>query len=81
MISTTDYFYPLVTDPYLQGRIACCNVLSDLYALGITRCDTMLMILASSLRMAPEEREIVTKEMVRGFNDTAVEAGTEITGG
>lgn len=81
MITTTDFFYPLVTDPYLQGRIACCNVLSDLYAMGIERCDTMLMILGISLKMTPEERKIVTREMIRGFNDCATEACTKITGG
>jgi hypothetical protein len=38
-ITTTDFFFPLVEDPYLQGRIGCCNVLSDLYAMGVTQCD------------------------------------------
>ena len=49
LISTTDFFYPLVEDPYLQGRIACANVLSDVYAMGISRVDHMLMILGISL--------------------------------
>ena len=49
LISTTDFFYPLVEDPYLQGRISCCNVLSDVYAMGISRVDHMLMILGISL--------------------------------
>ena len=34
VVQTTDFFYPLVDDPYLQGKIACANVLSDLYATG-----------------------------------------------
>jgi selenide,water dikinase len=49
LISTTDFFYPLVEDPYLQGRIACANTLSDVYAMGIDRVDHMLMILGISL--------------------------------
>lgn len=49
LISTTDFFYPLVEDPYMQGRIACCNTLSDIYAMGIDRVDHMLMILGVSL--------------------------------
>ena len=49
LISTTDFFYPLVEDPYLQGRISCCNVLSDVYAMGIPRVDHMLMVLGISL--------------------------------
>lgn len=35
----------------LQGRIACANVLSDLYAMGITECDNMLMLLSVSQKM------------------------------
>ena len=81
LISTTDFFYPLVEDPYLQGRISCCNVLSDVYAMGISRVDHMLMILGISLQMKESDREIVTREMMRGFNDAASEAGTKITGG
>ncbi|KNC50705.1 selenide, water dikinase [Thecamonas trahens ATCC 50062] len=80
-IQTTDYFYPLVEDPYQQGRIACANVLSDLFAMGISRCDTMLMILAASLEMPKDQRMIVTRELIRGFNDLATEAGTSVTGG
>jgi selenide,water dikinase len=81
LVSTTDFFYPLVEDPYLQGRIACANVLSDLYSLGVVRCDSMLMTLAASRDMAPEHRHIVTKHMIRGFADAAAEAGTRVTGG
>eukprot|EP00347_Sterkiella_histriomuscorum_P004982 403358349 len=81
LISTTDFFYPLVEDPYMQGRIACCNTLSDIYAMGIDRVDHMLMILGVSLTMQEEHREIVTREMIRGFNDCAVEAKTMVTGG
>lgn len=81
LISTTDFFYPLIEDPYLQGRVACCNVLSDIYAMGIPRVDHMLMILGISLQMKENHREIVTREMIRGFDDCAKEAGTSITGG
>lgn len=41
----------------------------------------MLMVLAISQMMNEKEREIVTKEMIRGFNDCATEAETTITGG
>lgn len=41
----------------------------------------MLMILAISLKMSGQERNIVTKQIIQGFNDTANEAGTLITGG
>ncbi|NWV85589.1 SPS1 dikinase, partial [Dasyornis broadbenti] len=36
------------------GRIACANVLSDLYAMGVTECDNVLMLLSVSQRMSEE---------------------------
>ncbi|KAK2106910.1 Selenide, water dikinase 2 [Saguinus oedipus] len=56
LVQTTDCFYPLVEDPSMMGHIACANVLSDLYAMGITECD-MLMLLSVSQSMSEEERE------------------------
>eukprot|EP01051_Picozoa_sp_SAG22_P025127 SAG22_NODE_7294_length_754_cov_1.403053_2_plen_172_part_01 len=81
LVSTIDFFYPLVLDPYMQGKIGCANVLSDLYAMGVYDCDNMLMVLAASQDMAPEHRKIVTGEMIRGFSDLAKEGQTIITGG
>ena len=49
--------------------------------MGIQRCDHLLMILGVSTKMGESEREIVTRAMMRGFNDTAEEAKTLITGG
>lgn len=81
LVSTTDFFYPLVEDPYVQGRIACANVLSDLYAMGVREVDTMLMLLGVSTGMSGPERDVSTTELIRGFNDLANEAGTNVTGG
>jgi len=81
LVSTTDFFYPLVDDPYMQGRIGAANVLSDLYATGVVNCDNILMILAASTEMSKLQREICTKLMIEGFNDAAKEAETEVTGG
>jgi selenide, water dikinase len=81
VISTTDFFFPLVDSPYLQGRIGAANVLSDLYAEGVERCDFVLMLLAACRDMPPEQRSICTQEMVRGFRDACSEAETTITGG
>lgn len=49
--------------------------------MGITHVDNILMILGVSLQMNENEREVVTKEMMRGFNDKANEAGCKVTGG
>jgi len=81
MISTTDYFYPLVDDPYTQGQIGACNVLSDMYALGVCNVDTVLMILASSLEMDSHCRDVVTRKMIEGFSDLCKIADVEVTGG
>lgn len=81
VVSTTDFFYPLVEDPYVQGRIACANVLSDMYALGVHEVDSLLMLLAVSTEMPAACADVVTRHMIRGFNDLAREAGTEVTGG
>lgn len=81
LISTTDFFYPLVDDPYIQGQIGCANVLSDLYAMGVTACDNMLMLVAASTQMEEELRLAVTRRMIQGFNDLAASAGAEVTGG
>lgn len=81
IISTTDFFFPLVDSPYLQGRIGAANVLSDLYAEGVQHCDFVLMLLAASRDMSPEQRTICTNLMVRGFRDACTEAETTVTGG
>uniref|UniRef100_A0A8C9LLF4 Selenide, water dikinase 1 n=1 Tax=Piliocolobus tephrosceles TaxID=591936 RepID=A0A8C9LLF4_9PRIM len=70
LVQTTDYIYPIVDDPYMMGRIACANVLSDLYTMVVTECDNMLMLLG-----------VVMPLIIEGFKDAAEEAGTSVTGG
>lgn len=82
LISTTDYFYPLVDDPYIQGRIGATNVISDIYSLGIPSIDNILMILAASSNIKDKiHRNIITSEMIKGFIDTCDLAETRVTGG
>jgi len=81
MIQTTDFFTPLVDDPYLNGRISACNVLSDLYACGTPICDNVLMLLGSSVKFTNDERDTVVPLMIKGFNDACTEAGTKVRGG
>ena len=80
-ISTTDFFFPLVDSPYLQGRIGAANVLSDLYAEGVEHCDFVLMLLAVCRDMSDDERQICTKHMVQGFRDACDEAEAPVSGG
>lgn len=80
-VSTTDFFYPLVEDPVDQGRIAACNVLSDMYAMGVADVDNVLMLLAKSIDMPAAYADIVTAEMIRGFDAQVKEAGSVVSGG
>lgn len=80
-VSSTDFFSPITVDPYLQGRIAAANTLSDLYAVGCVEVSHMLMLLACSTKMEVEHRRVVTALMVKGFRDVCAEVGTAVTGG
>ena len=76
LIQTTDFFPPIVDDPYLYGRIAAANAMSDVYAMGGEPK------LALNILCAAESMEEVTiREILRGGYDAAYEAGAIITGG
>ncbi|VDL76510.1 unnamed protein product [Nippostrongylus brasiliensis] len=81
LVQTTDFFYPLVDDPYIMGRVTCANVLSDLYAMGIVNCDNMLMLLGVAVELNEKERDIVVSLFIKGFKDAADAAGTKVRGG
>lgn len=81
LVQTTDFFFPLVDDPYVMGKIACANVLSDLYAMGVADCDNVLMLLGVPTGMTSHERTTVTPMVMKGFNDLCHEAGTVVRGG
>jgi selenophosphate synthase len=83
LISTTDFFFPLVEDPYLMGRIAAANVLSDAYALGIRMPPTTMLMLLCAARdiESADLRAAVAQTMMAGFMDACHDAGTQVTGG
>ena len=76
LIQTTDFFPPIVDDPYLYGKIAATNALSDVYAMG-GEPKLALNILCAAEGM--EDHTI--REILRGGYDAAYEAGAIITGG
>ena len=76
LIQTTDFFPPIVDDPFLYGRIAAVNAMSDVYAMG-GEPKLALNILCAAEGM-PEE---AIREILRGGYDAAYEAGAIITGG
>ena len=76
LIQTTDFFPPIVDDPYLYGRIAATNALSDVYAMG-GEPKLALNILCAAEGMG----EDTIRQILRGGYDAAFEAGAIITGG
>lgn len=81
LVQTTDFFYPLIDDPYLMGKITCANVLSDLYAMGVVHCDNMLMIIGIPESMEEKDQVEVIPLIMKGFKDLANIAGSIVTGG
>ncbi len=77
LVQTVDFFTPIVDDPFLFGRIAAANALSDVYAMGATPL-TALNIVAFPLAQLGGE---VLEEILRGGADAASEAGVALLGG
>ena len=76
IIQTTDFFPPIVDSPYLYGKIAATNALSDIYAMGgQPKLALNIMCVAESMDDA------TVREILRGGYDAAYDAGAIITGG
>ncbi|WP_412101017.1 selenide, water dikinase SelD [Corynebacterium aurimucosum] len=77
VISTADFFTPMLNDPYDWGRVAAANALSDVYAMGGTP--------VTAINLVGWPREVLSldilREVLRGGMDVASEAGISITGG
>jgi selenide,water dikinase len=77
IVSTVDFFTPIVDDPYDFGRIAATNALSDVYAMG-GRPLTALNLVAYSLEQLGDEP---LRAILRGGADVAASAGVAVVGG
>jgi selenide,water dikinase len=77
LIATTDFFMPIVDDPYDFGRIAATNAISDVYAMGGTPI-MALALLAMPVNQLPLE---VIRRIVEGGQDVCAAAGIPIAGG
>jgi len=76
MVQTLDFFTPIVDDPYLFGKIAATNSLSDVYAMGGRP------ITAMAIAGMPSELPVeMIREIFRGGAEVAKEAGTSLVGG
>jgi selenide,water dikinase len=77
IIATTDFFTPVVDDPYDWGRIAATNALSDVYAMG-GRPVIALNLLCWPRDVLPYD---LAAEVLRGGLDVADLAGCHVAGG
>ena len=76
LVTTVDFFPPVVDDPYDFGAIAAANALSDVYAVGGEA------IMALNLVAFPESLDAsVQSEILRGGAEKVLEAGAVIAGG
>jgi selenide,water dikinase len=77
IIATTDFFMPIVDDPFDFGRIAAANALSDVYAMGGTPL-MALAIVGMPIKVLPPE---IIREILRGGEAICAQAGIPIAGG
>ena len=77
VISTTDFFMPIVDDPFDFGRIAATNAISDIYAMGGTPMMAIAILGWPVNKLGPE----VAREVVDGGRQACKEAGIPLAGG
>jgi selenide,water dikinase len=76
IISTTDFFTPVVDDPYDYGAIAAANAMSDVYAMG-----GEVLFALNIAAFPPDLDSTFITEILRGGADKVVESGGVVAGG
>ena len=77
LISTTDFFMPIVDDPYEFGRIAAANAISDVYAMG-GKPVLAIAILGWPVNKLSTE---IARQVIEGGRSICEEAGISLAGG
>ena len=77
IISTTDFFMPIVDDPFTFGKIAATNAISDVYAMGGTPLLAIAILGWPINKLSPE----VAQQVLEGGRQTCMEAGITLAGG
>jgi selenide, water dikinase len=77
VISTTDFFMPVVDDPFVFGRIAAANAISDVYAMGGKPLLAIAILGWPVTKLDPE----IAGMVVEGGRYTCREAGISLAGG
>jgi selenide,water dikinase len=77
LIATTDFFMPIVDDPYDFGRIAATNAISDVYAMGGTPIMALALVGMPIDKLPPD----VIGRILKGGESVCAQAGIPIAGG
>ena len=77
VLSTTDFFMPIVDDPIDFGRIAATNAISDIYAMGGNPIMAIAILGWPIDKMAPE----VAQQVIDGGRQACADAGIPLAGG
>ena len=77
LLSTTDFFTPIVDDPFEFGQIAATNAISDIYAMGGTPTVAIAILGWPVDTLAPEVASLV----LTGARATCAQAGIALAGG
>jgi selenide,water dikinase len=77
VISTTDFFMPIVDDPFDFGKIAATNAISDIYAMGGTPLMAIAILGWPIDKLAPE----IAAQVLEGGRAACAEAGIPLAGG
>lgn len=77
LISTTDFFMPIVDDPFSFGRIAAANAISDVYAMGGKPVLAIAILGWPINKLSPE----VAQQVIDGGRSICIEAGISLAGG
>ncbi len=77
LVSTTDFFMPIVDDPFDFGRIAATNAISDIYAMGADPLMAVAILGWPINVLSPE----VAREVIHGGHAACHEAGIPLAGG
>lgn len=77
MISTTDFFTPIVDDAYEFGRIAATNAISDIYAMGGTPSLAIAILGWPIDKLSPE----IAAKVIAGGRSVCADAGIPLAGG
>ena len=77
LVQTTDFFTPIVDDPYAYGQIAAANALSDVYAMGGRPITAMNLLGMPTDKVPPE----VIRRILKGGATKVKQAGCALVGG